>query len=602
MRFDSGLPRAVTFSEPEEKTNEETAVLRLFRDEFGGLRETQWSLKQKVEDSSHVHLTYDLLSHGQPVFFQQLKLHFNKKGYIDYLTSTLKHDIPVERLNIDIQWETQQDNVKQKLFPKGDFHGSLRGKLGLWLSEDQKTAQWAFDVNAVQDRPHLVRRAIVDAETLEVLQEKRILINYSEPTDSRVETTVNVFPRYPTAPGGSVTAGMSAATITTVDASRLYGPSIASPTFHVRRDIIQRPSGGNYTEVPPANYTPTGDTEPAYAYNCAGNNCPNQQFDAVNVYFHLSQYRAWLQNKWEAFGASMTFPFDPLAVIVNFMGFSIQSYSDGTAVPATTQSNNAAYVGSPCAEDGTMERCLVFLRPRPYDCEKGGGSEEFYPLGREALVVAHEYQHYVTDMITGINFGGSNQIKVGDVIHEGYSDYLGASYVSESSTTDTAVVGAYAFSECPTNYQRNLAIKKVYDDSISYSSPHRPGWVWASALWELRGEWGSSVVDPLAVKSLFYLSVEPGFLESIEALIQADKSLFGGVHENRIRQLFYDERKFLGSLTGVFQDEDKKIVKLGFQGCATVTHPTHSSGAASLALLLVWLVSTVWLGRRGRSC
>ncbi|NDC25690.1 MAG: hypothetical protein EBZ49_16385, partial [Proteobacteria bacterium] len=102
--------------------------------------------------------------------------------------------------------------------------------------------------------------------------------------------------------------------------------------------------------------------------------------------------------------------------------------------------------------------------------------------------------------------------------------------------------------------------------------------------------------------SLFYLSVEPGFLESIEALIQADKSLFGGVHENRIRQLFYDERKFLGSLTGVFQDEDKKIVKLGFQGCATVTHPTHSSGAASLALLLVWLVSTVWLGRRGRSC
>ncbi|NBX82948.1 hypothetical protein EBQ90_07665, partial [bacterium] len=218
-----------------------------------------------------------------------------------------------------------------------------------------------------------------------------------------------------------------------------------------------------------------------------------------------------------------------------------------------------------------------------------------------AMVIAHEYQHYVTDMIAGIEFSGSDTLTVGDVIHEGYSDYFGASYtVKENTDSSLTTIGAYAFQNC-SNLKRDLSTKPVFDNTTQYSSGHRPGLVWASGLWELRALLGADATDALALKSLYFVSSRPGFIDTVEALVQADRSLYGGAHEARIRTLFYDERKFVGSLSGAFQDSEKKIVKVGFQGCSSVPNRSERSGMATTLLLLTWLGLTLWAGRRWRS-
>jgi len=338
-----------------------------------------------------------------------------------------------------------------------------------------------------------------------------------------------------------------------------------------------------------------------YANLCTGINytCRNQKVDSGNVYYHLTSFRTWLDAKAASLGSQLSFPYDPIPVFVNFMAKAIQKCrkTDTQYVDKTEQSNNAAYIAGPCDDSGTVNRCLVFLRYGTVSpCGNGdpGGS-----FAREALIIAHEYQHYVTDMITGIEFGAANQLRVGDIIHEGYSDYFGASYASHNSAQDIHTVGQYAFSDKYFEEQRDL-IKEgvIFSDSTAYSNPHTPGWVWASALWELRDTLEATTVDLIALKSLFYLSTTPGFIDSVEALVQADRSLNGGVNEKTIRTLLFDERKFLGSLTGAFQDEDKKILKVGFQGCANVNPGNAETGFPTIGIFLLWLISTVWGGRR----
>jgi hypothetical protein len=204
-------------------------------------------------------------------------------------------------------------------------------------------------------------------------------------------------------------------------------------------------------------------------------------------------------------------------------------------------------------------------------------------------------------MLTGIEFDASGEISVGSALHEGYSDYLAATYVS-SQTLGAGKIDAHIVAEysLTTTYQRDLTVKKVFNNSTNYSSVHGPGQVWGSALWEMREDWlGAEIVDKIVIRSLYYLSTQPGFVDSVEALVQADRDLFDGAHENRIRELLFTERNWLGSLSDVFQDSEKKIIKVGFQGCSSVReNSSQTSPLITGIMTLLWLLSTLVVGRR----
>lgn len=582
LRYESGFPKAVSFEPSQEALEETEAIAQFFDREFRFPASWEWIQLQRVVDSSHVHLTYELSVQGYPVHFHRLKIHYRRSGFIDYVTSSLPGPFDVPPLPERSSWEARKETAITALLGKRVPVGFSRGKLGLWLSEEKGLAEWAFDVEAVPVGPELVKRGVVAVESGRVLERKRVIRHFQEGAGERAD--INVYPNSP-------------------DAGSPVSKSIATEPNKLKNSICHVQFDSQNTklnDVDPAIYTASG----TYRSSCSstdtptdGGKCPNQKLDSGNVYYHLTQYRGWLGTSAATLGTSLNLNYDPIRVIVDFMGKQIQ---DG--VTAEQQANNAAYIGGTCNDAGTVDHCLVFLQPASQGCFKGDTPPKtFYSLAREGMVIAHEYQHYVTDMLAGIEFSGSYTLTVGDVIHEGYSDYFGASYtVKENSDSSLTTIGAYAFKNC-SNYKRDLSTKPVFDNSTEYTSGHKPGLVWASGLWELRSLLGADATDALALKSLYFVSSRPGFIDTIEALVQADRSLYGGAHEARIRTLFYDERKFVGSLTGAFQDSEKKIVKVGFQGCSSVPERSERSGLATTMLILMWLGSTLWAGRRWRS-
>lgn len=229
------------------------------------------------------------------------------------------------------------------------------------------------------------------------------------------------------------------------------------------------------------------------------------------------------------------------------------------------------------------------------------GATTFFHTAREAVVAVHEYQHYVTDQIAGL-IAGQSVRTVGDALHEGYSDYMAASHISETAARTVTKVGEYVFQQCDDANPaiiRDIGTIKVYDPDNLESAPHVYGWSFASGLWKLRTQLGREAADLLALKSLFLLPVEPGFMDAVEAVVQADKTLFAGANVATIRQIFYNEVHFLGGQTGQFRDVDKAILEVGLHSCASAPYRRHPATAWVLfGVLGLWLGVTTLLGRR----
>jgi hypothetical protein len=59
---------------------------------------------------------------------------------------------------------------------------------------------------------------------------------------------------------------------------------------------------------------------------------------------------------------------------------------------------------------------------------------------------------------------------------------------------------------------------------------HDAGQIWASTLMSIWGQLGKEVTDRLVLKSLHYLGAAATGRDAAEALIQADRDLYGGIH------------------------------------------------------------------------
>jgi hypothetical protein len=184
-------------------------------------------------------------------------------------------------------------------------------------------------------------------------------------------------------------------------------------------------------------------------------------------------------------------------------------------------------------------------------------------------------------------------------LHEGYSDYFGASQISGLSGQTVTKVGEYAFQQC-TPIQRDLATVRVFNNSGVESDPHVAGLSWASGLWKLRTEMGQATMDKIAIKSQFFLSTKPGFAEAVEALVKADKALNSGSHVARIRQLFYDEIKLGGVPSGMYRDSGSGVYEMGFRSCSHSERKESPLPWASLLIFVLWLVVTLQMGKKWR--
>lgn len=611
QRYPSGLGREWDYHAARsevKRQDEKTAIQEFFKENFGQFDEaTHWELWKTVRDATHHHLHYHLKYKGRRVDGVGLSLHYNLGGWIEYADSDLE-----ELISVDFEPDSERVRARvSEVFSRNLLKTrGLRVAAWKWepvLWKKERSNPWGpHYIVEFQTQLHGVPLFfVVDQSNGEVVSEFSKVRRFEGPSPKR--TAVEVYknsivfktdgtPQTPTIVTNSETITSTSLTQLTSAAVRVIREEIGNSD---RKDVV------------PADYTSSVNfkTNPTqYNHTCSGtdSDCANQAFDAVNVFYHLQQYR----NNLDLASLGLSLGNDPLAVIVNSKSITV----GGVA------SDNAGYNPSSCglipnpSGPGTYaDRCLIFLRPSQGSIPGCSGTQTFNNLAREGFVIVHEYQHYVTDQIAGIETTSSG-VSVGDIIHEGYSDYAAASQLTRlnplsvsppgvTPKSEGVTKGIVSFPTCATDGYGNAVIRDVsvlqpYEVKFNFLEVHKAGLSWASGLWELHEELGVVVADKLMLKSLTFLGSNPGFVSSVESLVKADRALYSGVHVDRIRELFYSEIKFLGAAQTAFKNPTTTEAYVGFKGCSGVKWASYSgTSPVSNIAFLIWGVITLLLGR-----
>ncbi len=143
----------------------------------------------------------------------------------------------------------------------------------------------------------------------------------------------------------------------------------------------------------------------------------------------------------------------------------------------------------------------------------------------DAEVIIHEYGHAILDrQVPNINKDE------GRAIHEGFSDFLAASFFTAvSDGFGDSIVFEWVGSEGPELITRSVNGNKHYPEDI-VGAPHPDGEIWSAALWEIFEAIGRDASIRLVVESHFFLSPDAEFVDGASAIFVADQELNGGIN------------------------------------------------------------------------
>jgi len=176
-------------------------------------------------------------------------------------------------------------------------------------------------------------------------------------------------------------------------------------------------------------------------------------------------------------------------------------------------------------------------------------------------IIAHEYGHGISIRLTGGPTSSclGNQEQAG----EGWSDFFGLvlSHKAGDTRTTSRGIGTYAKGQNTTGpgirpypYTTDLAINpSTYDDIKTLSVPHGVGSVFCTILWDLywdlidaygfdsdiyNGTGGNNIATQLVIDGLKMQPCSPGFIDSRDAILAADRINNGGVNQCLIWNTF----------------------------------------------------------------
>ena len=154
--------------------------------------------------------------------------------------------------------------------------------------------------------------------------------------------------------------------------------------------------------------------------------------------------------------------------------------------------------------------------------------------GEDADVILHEYGHAILDAQAPGLFAGD-----GAAISEGFADYFqgaisdltghpgeAAACVAEWDSTSFGL-------KCLRRLDTTLTLAAARADPGCSAEPHCLGQVWSGALWQLRGQLGTTA-DQIVLQSNFALPTAPSFSDAARALLAADRQLTGGANRAQL--------------------------------------------------------------------
>jgi hypothetical protein len=155
--------------------------------------------------------------------------------------------------------------------------------------------------------------------------------------------------------------------------------------------------------------------------------------------------------------------------------------------------------------------------------------------------ILHELGHAIQDAICP-GFGQSAQAAA---MGEGFGDYLAASFFAEKK---------------PENYRTSVmtwdgitwndiydppCVRRI-DEAYTFESfdhgkraeEHENGLIWSATLWDIRKALGRRIADRIIIESHFQLDGFTTFSKGARAILDADRNLYRGVHQARLRRIF----------------------------------------------------------------
>lgn len=222
-----------------------------------------------------------------------------------------------------------------------------------------------------------------------------------------------------------------------------------------------------------------------------------------------------------------------------------------------------------------------------FDSNENASSVRTYDSDFDNGVITHEYGHGISNRLTG-GADNSTCLTNEEQAGEGWSDFFGLVLTSKpyETTIKGRGIGTHLIGQDtndvgirPYRYSRDLTINPVtYDNIKTLSIPHGVGFVFCSVLYDIyldmidkygfdedfyNGKGGNNKAIQLVIEGLKLQPCNPGFLDSRDAIIEADKVINNGANSELIWKAF--ARRGMGYDASQGQSSSRSDGKNGFQ-------------------------------------
>ncbi len=436
------------------------------------------------------HVRFRQTFNGVPVYQSDVVVSIDRKKYVEFVASNYKPNISLPTVSPAISTSGSVAIARRHLRVTGVLHGEESSELMIKMDKGQ--ARLAYRVVIPSFEPRGDWEVFVEARSGEVLSVIDMTcfhkpVGNPPPPALKVDGSGYVFDPDPLS-----TARATYGSPGFVDNNDADSPELtAERRLRTLRDLSF--SGGVYRLSGP--YVTALDWDPPYTPVVTAAHPDSFRytrfqdgFEDVMVYFHIDKTQRYIQS----------------------LGFlNIQNTSIGADPHGFNGADNSAYYPS--------TNRVTFGE---------GGVDD----AEDADVILHEYGHAIHHGTVPGWSGSGEQGALG----EGFGDYWAESYsrsLGHWLPTDPPYYWVFDWDgHNPFWAGRILNYTAPYPGGLT-GSIHTDGQMWSSSLMSIWNEIGRQVLDRLVLQSHFYLPPSGVTMrQNAEAVIQADRNLYGGAH------------------------------------------------------------------------